>query len=140
LETSTLDIMFWAALALVVARVGRTGDCRYSLLGGLVLGVELANKHSIGFFTVAIFLGALVSGGSRLVLNRWAAAGVAIAAWHEQTPAVVSRKPRTVTIPALARHRDHSSDPIIATVGPERTGHRRDTRTTRRRPPRQSGP
>jgi hypothetical protein len=79
-ETTTLDIMFWAGLALVVARVGRTGDCRYWLLGGLVLGVGLANKHSIGFFAVAIFLGALVSGGSRLVLNRWAAAGVAIAA------------------------------------------------------------
>jgi hypothetical protein len=81
LETTTLDIMFWAALALVVARVGRTGDCRYWLLGGLVLGVGLANKHSIGFFAVAIFLGALLSGGSRrLVLNRWAAAGVGLAA------------------------------------------------------------
>jgi hypothetical protein len=49
LETTTLDIMFWSALALVVVRVGRTGDCRYWLLGGLVLGVGLANKHSIGF-------------------------------------------------------------------------------------------
>jgi Dolichyl-phosphate-mannose-protein mannosyltransferase len=80
LETTTLDIMFWAALALVVVRVGRTGDCRYWLLGGFVLGVGLANKHSISFFAVAIFLGALFSGGSRLVLNRWAAAGAAIAA------------------------------------------------------------
>jgi 4-amino-4-deoxy-L-arabinose transferase-like glycosyltransferase len=60
LETTTLDIMFWPGLALVVVRVGRTGDCRYWLLGGLVLGVGLANKHSIGFFAVAIFLGALV--------------------------------------------------------------------------------
>jgi 4-amino-4-deoxy-L-arabinose transferase-like glycosyltransferase len=80
LETTTLDMMFWAALALVVVRVGRTGDCRYWLLGGLVLGAGLANKHSIGFFAVAIFVGALFGGGSRLVLNRWAAAGVAIAA------------------------------------------------------------
>jgi hypothetical protein len=81
LETTTLDIMFWAALSLVVVRVGRTGNCRYWLLGGLVLGVGLANKHSIGFFAVVIFLGALLSKGSRrLVLNRWAGAGVAIAA------------------------------------------------------------
>jgi hypothetical protein len=79
-ETTTFDIMFWAALALVVARIGRTGDCRYWLLGGVVLGIGLANKHSIGFFAAAIFLGALFSGGWRLVLNRWAAAGAAIAA------------------------------------------------------------
>src|SRR5260370_23985660 len=80
LDPTTLDIMFWAALALVVVRVGRTGDCRYWLLGGVVLGVGLANKHSIGFFAVAIFLGALFSGGWRLVLNRWALAGAVIAA------------------------------------------------------------
>jgi Dolichyl-phosphate-mannose-protein mannosyltransferase len=81
LEPTTLDILFWAALALVVVRVGRTGDCRYWLLGGVVLGVGLANKHSIGFFAVAIFLGALLSGGWRLVLNRWALAGAVIAAF-----------------------------------------------------------
>lgn len=81
LEPTTLDIMFWAALALVVVRVGRTGDCRYWLLGGVVLGVGLANKHSIGFFAVAIFFGALLSGGWRLVLNRWALAGAVIAAF-----------------------------------------------------------
>lgn len=49
LEPTTLDIMFWSALALVVVRVGRTGDCRYWLLGGFVLGAGLANKHIIGF-------------------------------------------------------------------------------------------
>jgi hypothetical protein len=80
LATTTCDIMFWAALALVVVRVGRTGDCRYWLLGGVVLGIGLATKHSIGFFAAAIFLGALLSGGWRLVLNRWALAGAAIAA------------------------------------------------------------
>ena len=81
LEPTTLDILFWAALALVVVRIGRTGDCRYWLLGGVVLGVGLANKHSIGFFAVAIFFGALFSGGWRLVLNRWALAGAVIAAF-----------------------------------------------------------
>jgi hypothetical protein len=79
-ETTTFDIMFWAALALVVARIGRTGDCRYWLLGGFVLGLGLANKHSAGFFAGALFIGALVSGGWRLVINRWALAGGVIAA------------------------------------------------------------
>lgn len=80
LEPTTFDIMFWAALALVVARVGRTGDCRYWLLGGLLVRLGLANKHSMGFFAVAIILGSLLSGGWRFVLNRWALAGAVIAA------------------------------------------------------------
>ncbi len=80
LEPSTLDLLFWTLLALVVLRVGRTADCRYWLLGGLILGIGLTAKHSIGFFAVAIVLGGLLSGGWRLILNRWALAGAVIAA------------------------------------------------------------
>jgi hypothetical protein len=77
---TTFDILAWAALALVVVRIGRTGNPRLWILGGLVLGLGLANKHSVGFFAVAIFVGVLLSGGWRLVLNRWFLAGAAIAA------------------------------------------------------------
>jgi 4-amino-4-deoxy-L-arabinose transferase-like glycosyltransferase len=77
---TSVDILAWAALALVVARVGRTGNPRAWLLGGLVLGVGLANKHSIGFLAIAVFAGALLSGGWRIVLNRWFLAGAAVAA------------------------------------------------------------
>jgi hypothetical protein len=80
LEPTTLDIMFWAALALVVVRIGRTGDCRYWILGGVVLGLGLTAKHSIGFFAAAIVIGALLSGGWRFVINWWFLAGAAIAA------------------------------------------------------------
>ena len=74
------DVLAWAGLALIAARIGRTGDCRWWLAGGLVLGLGLANKHSVGFFAVALFIGALLSGGRRLVWNRWFAAGAVIAA------------------------------------------------------------
>ncbi len=77
---TTFDILAWATLALVVVRIGRTGDLRLWLTAGLVLGLGLANKHSVGFFAVAFFVGALLSGGWRLVLNRWFLAGAAIAA------------------------------------------------------------
>jgi hypothetical protein len=76
---TAFDVLAWSALALVVARVGRTGDCRWWLAGGLVLGLGLANKHSVGLFAFALFAGALLSGGRRLVVNRWFAAGAAIA-------------------------------------------------------------
>ena len=76
---TAFDLLAWAGLALVVVRIGRTGDTRWWLLGGLILGLGLANKHSVGFFAVALFIGALLSGGRRLVLNRWFLAGAAIA-------------------------------------------------------------
>ena len=75
-----LDILAWAGLSFVVVRIGRTGDPSGWITGGLILGVGLANKHSIGFFAVAIFLGGVLSGAERLVLNRYFLAGALIAA------------------------------------------------------------
>jgi 4-amino-4-deoxy-L-arabinose transferase-like glycosyltransferase len=77
---TAFDVLAWAGLALVAAKIGRTGDCRWWLVGGVVLGLGLANKHSVGFFAVALFVGALLSGGRRLVLNRWFLGGAVIAA------------------------------------------------------------
>jgi hypothetical protein len=77
---TAFDVLAWAGLAFVVVRIGRTGDTRWWLLGGVVLGLGLANKHSVGFFGLAVFAGALLSGGRPLVLNRWFLAGFLIAA------------------------------------------------------------
>jgi len=76
---TAFDILAWAALALVVARIGRTGDARWWPAAGLILGLGLANKHSVGLFAVALCIGVLVSGGGRLMLNRWFAGGALIA-------------------------------------------------------------
>jgi 4-amino-4-deoxy-L-arabinose transferase-like glycosyltransferase len=43
-NTTAYNVLAWAALALVVARIGRTGDCRWWLAAGLVLGLGLANN------------------------------------------------------------------------------------------------
>lgn len=77
---TAFDIMAWGALALVVVRIGRTEDPRWWVIGGLVLGLGLANKHSIGFFVVAMAAGVVLSGGWRLLWNRWFAIGAVIAA------------------------------------------------------------
>jgi 4-amino-4-deoxy-L-arabinose transferase-like glycosyltransferase len=77
---TAIDLLAWAALALVAVRVGRTGDPRWWLAGGAVLGVGLTNKHSVGFLGVALLAGFLLSGGWRLVLNRWFLAGALVAA------------------------------------------------------------
>src|SRR5208282_2592773 len=38
---TAFDVLAWAGLALIVTRIGRTGDCRWWLAGGLVLGLGL---------------------------------------------------------------------------------------------------
>jgi hypothetical protein len=73
----------WAGLALVVARIGRTGDCRWWLAGGLVAGFGVADDHSMSFFAIAVVIGALLSGGRRMIWNRWFATGAVIAAAFE---------------------------------------------------------
>ena len=62
-----------------MARIGRTGNTRLWIPAGLILGIGLANKHSIGFFALALVAGALLSGGRRLLASRWFALGAFIA-------------------------------------------------------------
>jgi hypothetical protein len=77
-NTTPYALLAWAGLALVVARIGRTGDCRWWLAGGLVAGLGVADDHSMSFFAIAVVIGALLSGGRRMVWNRWFAAGAVI--------------------------------------------------------------
>ncbi len=76
---TAFDMLAWATLALVILRLGRTGDQRWWLLAGAVLGLGLTNKHSIGLFAIAILAGTLLSGGARDLPNRWLATGALIA-------------------------------------------------------------
>ncbi|MGI9005492.1 MAG: ArnT family glycosyltransferase [Streptosporangiaceae bacterium] len=71
LDTTGFDLLAWSVLALIVARIGRTGDTRLWVPAGVVLGIGLTNKHSIGFFALAIVVGTLLSGGRPLLANRF---------------------------------------------------------------------
>jgi hypothetical protein len=44
LSTSTLDILLWVALALLILRILRTGDVRLWPAAGIVIGIGLLNK------------------------------------------------------------------------------------------------
>jgi hypothetical protein len=82
-NTTAYELLAWAGLALVVARIGRTGDCRWWLAGGVVAGLGVADDHSMSFFAIAVVIGALLSGGRPMIWNRWFAAGAAIAVAFE---------------------------------------------------------
>jgi hypothetical protein len=78
-NTTGYDILAWAALALIVVRIGRTGDTRWWLAAGAVAGLGAENNHLAGIFAVALVAGVLLSGGYRLILSRWFAGGALIA-------------------------------------------------------------
>jgi 4-amino-4-deoxy-L-arabinose transferase-like glycosyltransferase len=80
LDTTGFDLLAWSVLALIVARIGRTGNTRLWVPAGVVLGLGLANKHSIGIFAVALVIGILLSGGRALLASRFFALGALIAA------------------------------------------------------------
>jgi 4-amino-4-deoxy-L-arabinose transferase-like glycosyltransferase len=78
-NTTPYEFLFWAALALVVVRIGRTGEARWWPLGGLAAGLGMADNHLMAFFALAIVIGVVLSGGRRHLLNRWFALAAAIA-------------------------------------------------------------
>jgi hypothetical protein len=77
-NTTGYELLAWAGLALIVVRIGRTGDCRWWLAGGLVAGLGVADDHSMIFFAIAVVIGALLSGGRAMIWNRWFAAAAVI--------------------------------------------------------------
>ncbi|HEV7711501.1 MAG TPA: glycosyltransferase family 39 protein [Asanoa sp.] len=79
-NTTPYAVAATAALALIVTRIGRTGDLRWWLAAGAVAGLGLADNHQLGFFAAALVAGALLSGGRRQILNRWFLSGAVIAA------------------------------------------------------------
>ena len=82
-NTTAYELLAWAGLALVVVWIGRTGDCRWWLAGGLIAGLGVADDHSMSFFAIAVVIGALLSGGRRMIGNRWFVAGAVIAVAFE---------------------------------------------------------
>jgi 4-amino-4-deoxy-L-arabinose transferase-like glycosyltransferase len=82
-NTTAYVFLAWSALSWVVARIGRTGDQRWWLAGGLATGIGVADSHLVAFFAIAVTIGALLSHGRRAILNRWFAGGVLIAVAFE---------------------------------------------------------
>lgn len=78
-NTTSYMVLACAGLALVVARIGRTGDTRWWLAGGVVAGIGTEDNHLVGILAVALTVCALLSGGHRMVRGRWFLAGAVIA-------------------------------------------------------------
>ncbi|HEX4531114.1 MAG TPA: glycosyltransferase family 39 protein [Acidimicrobiia bacterium] len=80
LSTVTLDLVVWALASLLVIRMIRTGDARWWLAIGAVVGLGLLNKYTVAFWVLGAVGGLLCTGRRRLLSNRWALGGACIAA------------------------------------------------------------
>jgi 4-amino-4-deoxy-L-arabinose transferase-like glycosyltransferase len=80
LSTSTFDLLAWAVVTWLTARVIRTGRERLWLLVGVVTGLALLNKPLLIFGVTALAAGVLIAGRRDLLRSRWLWAAVVIAA------------------------------------------------------------
>lgn len=83
LSTTTVDLLVWTALTLLLVRVLPGGDPRLWVVVGLVAGTGLLNKQLVVFLLAAVAAG-LLAVGPRDVLRTpwpWAGALLALALW-----------------------------------------------------------
>ena len=79
LSTAILDFMFWTAVLLVLVHILDGASPRMWLLVGMLVGVGLQNKHTVGFLALAVLIGMLATRQRRLLATPWPWAGVAVA-------------------------------------------------------------
>jgi len=92
LSINSFDLLFWSLAILIVVRIfGRNQPGLWPLFG-IVLGLGLLNKYSIGFFCAVLVLGMVLTSARRHVLDRrfWLGAFIATAfflphlAWEQR--------------------------------------------------------
>ena len=76
---NSFEPLFWMGCAWLLIRIVRTGDARLWLWFGVVAGLGLENKYSMGLFGFALITGLLLAGQYRLFASRWFWIGGAIA-------------------------------------------------------------
>jgi len=76
---NVFDHLFWLAAMITIACLIRDDDPRLWLVFGLVIGLGLLNKLSIGFFVFAIVAALVMTDRRRLLWSRYALGGAALA-------------------------------------------------------------
>lgn len=79
LSTATFDFTAWMAVLVLFARMLRTRDARLWIAIGVVAGLAMLNKALIPLLILSLVAALLVTGNAALVVDRWAAAGAALA-------------------------------------------------------------
>ena len=78
-STATFDLLAWLVVAWLALRLLRTGEGRWWLPLGLVVGLAALNKYLIVLLAVALAGAVLLTGPREVLRGRWPIAGVAVA-------------------------------------------------------------
>lgn len=78
-QYTSFDALWWVLLAWFVIRLIKSGDPRWWLAIGAVIGLGLQTKYSIVFYVAGILAGAAFTPAWRYFASRWFWAGVGIA-------------------------------------------------------------
>ncbi|WP_326656314.1 ArnT family glycosyltransferase [Streptomyces sp. NBC_00385] len=78
-NTTSYEVLAWAAIALVVVRIGRTGDTRWWLVAGALIGIGAEFNHLAGIFGIVLLAAILLGPARRTVADRYLLAGAGIA-------------------------------------------------------------
>ncbi|MFG2600232.1 ArnT family glycosyltransferase [Streptomyces sp. NPDC048462] len=78
-NTTSYEVLAWAAIALVVVRIGRTGDTRWWLAVGALVGLGAEFNHLAGIFGTVLLAAVLLGPARRTAADRRLLAGAAIA-------------------------------------------------------------
>lgn len=79
LSTTTTDLLVWAIVTFLLIRLLRTEEVRLWIAIGLVIGIGLENKWSIGFLVIGLLIGLLLTPQRRFLFTPWFAGGVILA-------------------------------------------------------------
>ena len=74
------DHLFWAVAIYLLVRILNGGDTRLWVWFGVVAGLGLENKYSMGFFGVGVIVGLALTPARKQFLNKWLWVGGALAA------------------------------------------------------------
>ncbi|MEV7401835.1 glycosyltransferase family 39 protein [Streptomyces sp. NPDC091267] len=78
-NTTSYEVLAWAAIALVVVRIGRTGDTRWWLAAGALVGIGAEFNHLAAIFGIVLLAAVLLGPARRTVADRRLLAGAVIA-------------------------------------------------------------
>ena len=76
---NSFDILFWAAASYIVVKIMTGGSPRLWLLFGLVVGLGLQNKYSVGFLCIGLAAGLVLTTDRKHLTTRWFWLGALVA-------------------------------------------------------------
>jgi hypothetical protein len=79
-STTTVDLLMWTVIGLLVLRLLRTGDVRWWVPIGAVIGIAMGNKWLVLLLVAALGIAVLAVGPRHVLRSGWLAAGIAVAA------------------------------------------------------------